>query len=512
MLGKRKQIVGIYIGQRTIAIADVHVTAAGTMAVNKLAISEAPADAVYSDGISDVDAVSQAIQDLLVSNNIKTRRAALAISADSVVARLLTLPEMPRNEMLEVLKGEVENYAILAGEQSVLDFQIVGRRAEGIGQKLETLVVAVSEPLLNSYVAAVETATNLTLVAVEAMSTSILRTLINEQGQAMLVSIERNGGVIIGVLNGNIQFIHAIESGSERLLESENSLDELVDELSSSLSYCNTKFAGETEIKEITLFMDGENSNRICGELESRMGMPIICPQLQDTANDQIMAHGLSVYAAIGAASRVKTGGSDGSVNLLSSQGDAVVGLRKKTSILLSCLVFIMLLGLCASFLLKAKAISIMKNALFVQQSSETPNLQSYKDLPSIKAEATKLKNQIAVTKAVVGSVKYMDWGKLIQEIGGMVPRNMWLSEFSWKEGNDLSLSGFTLSYDSVFEFRDTLAESLYFDSVRLAFAKKSTVKDQLFVNFKLLCGINQGTVSAVDGGEHVVSTGLSRF
>jgi len=150
MLGKRKQIVGIYIGQRTIAIADVHVTAAGTMAVNKLAISEAPADAVYSDGISDVDAVSQAIQDLLVSNNIKTRRAALAISADSVVARLLTLPEMPRNEMLEVLKGEVENYAILAGEQSVLDFQIVGRRAEGIGQKLETLVVAVSEPLLNS--------------------------------------------------------------------------------------------------------------------------------------------------------------------------------------------------------------------------------------------------------------------------------------------------------------------------------------------------------------------------
>ena len=515
MLGKRKQIVGIYIGQRTIAIADVHVTAAGAMAVDKLAIAETPADAIDIDGISDVNAVSQTIQDLLVSNNIRTRQAALTISSDSVVARLLTLPEMPRNEMLEVLKGEVENYAILTGEQPVLDFQIVDRRAEGIGQKLEMLVVAVSEPLLNSYVAAVETATNLTLVSVEAMPTSILRTLISgqpeeeTQSQAMLVGIEENGGIIIGVLNGTIQFIHAIESGSTRLLEDENSLDELVDELGSSLSYCNMKFTGAAEINEITLFMDGEDSSRIRVELESRMGIQITCPQLQDTGNDQVMAHGLSAYAAIGVASRVKTGGSDGSVNLLSPQGDATVGLRKKTSILLSCLIFIMILGIGVSSLLKAKARSIMKNALSVQQSGEIFSLQVYKDLSNIEAEAAQLKEQIAETKAVVGSVKYADWGELIQEIGGMVPRNMWLDEFSWKEEDDLSLNGFALSYDPVFEFRDTLTDSLYFDFVRLAFAKKSEIKDQLFVKFRLLCGIKQGAINVMDGNKHVVSTGL---
>lgn len=516
MLRKRRQTVGLYIGQRTIAMAHVRVAASGAMTIDRLATSDTPADAVDGAGISDVDAVSRAIRDLLAANSVKTKHAALAISTDSIVARLLTLPQMPRNEMLTVLKGEVENYAVLTGEEPVLDFQIVDRKAEGIGQKLETLVVALSEPLLNSYVAAVESATSLRLATVEAIPTAILRALTSgQQDQTILVSIEESNGVIVGVSNGTIQFIHSIEIGRERLAEDEGFFEELLAELNSSLDYCNTKFRAEAAIREIALFMDGANSSYICEKLEERLDVSVVCPELEKAADEHIEAqtidYGLSAYAAIGAASRVKTSDSDGNINLLSPQGATIIGLRKRVSVVFVCMIAMALLSICASSLLEVMSRSTMERALSIQQNGGMSDLQILREVADIEAEAARLVDQINVTNAIMDSVRYVDWGELLQEIGAMVPENTWLSEFSWEDNNNnnLSFSGSALSYDPVFEFRDTLTNSPYFDSAKLVSAKKSETKGRLFVEFEMLCEMGQETTKTRQRDKRFVSMGL---
>ncbi len=205
-----------------------------------------------------------------------------------------------------------------------------------------------------------------------------------------------------------------------------------------------------------------------------------------------MMDYGLSAYAAIGAASRVQTSGSDRGINLLAPQSTMAAGLKRKMSVVLVCIISVAFLSICASLILRVMAGSLMNRALSIQQNGEISSFQTYRELAAIETEAALLKTRIDATRAIINSAKHVDWGELLQEIGALVPENMWLNEFSWEDDDDLSLGGYALSYDSVFELRDTLTDSRYFSSAKLVSAKKSEIKSRMFVEFEIICGIRQ--------------------
>jgi len=135
MLGKRKRTVGLSIDLNRIAVAEMYTTASGVISVNRFAVADTPPGAIDDSGVVDITAISRTIRGLLTSNGIKAKKVCLAISGRGVIMRLLTLPSIPGNEMLEMLKGEVENYAILSGSETMLDFCIMDVKAEDTGQK-----------------------------------------------------------------------------------------------------------------------------------------------------------------------------------------------------------------------------------------------------------------------------------------------------------------------------------------------------------------------------------------
>jgi len=121
--------VGLYIGSKAIAAAEAHRTASGDLMIDRFGISDTPPGTIDDNGIVAIDAASRAVHDLFVASKIRPKAATLVISGNNIVTRLLTLPSLPRNEMLEVLKGEMENYAVLSGDEPVLDFQVVNQNA-----------------------------------------------------------------------------------------------------------------------------------------------------------------------------------------------------------------------------------------------------------------------------------------------------------------------------------------------------------------------------------------------
>jgi len=68
-------------------------TASGTIATDRLGVSNIPPGTVDDSGVIDVDTVSRAVRDLLAASNVTRAKAAtLAISLNGVVTRLLITP------------------------------------------------------------------------------------------------------------------------------------------------------------------------------------------------------------------------------------------------------------------------------------------------------------------------------------------------------------------------------------------------------------------------------------
>jgi hypothetical protein len=385
------------------------------------------------------------------------------------------------------------------------------------------LVVAAPKELIGSYTAAVKAA-DLRLSAIETMPLAILRVLTNGQlsGQmhepAMLVTIEEAGGTAAVVRDEAIQFMHSIESGSDGLSGDPNALEGLADELRLSLSYYQTTSPQggidtgfdtasptqpEGKIEEIILFIDRADSDYICEGLKGYLGVPVVgarhASPLETTdehVREQTVNYGLSAYTAIGAAARVGAGNNAKSIDLLRPQKLKTAALRNKVSILLLCVFSMLLLSICANLLLRAKANCVMQQVIsaarvpaYAGTGGNDTRLDGHSE--NMEADVVLLETQVDMTRAITSSAKYVDWTKLLREISAIIPKTMWLTDFSWEEGDNATFNGVALSYDSVFKFRDALTDSPYFDSVRLISAQNTDeMKSRPPVEFEILCGI----------------------
>lgn len=514
MLRKRKQVVGLYIGSRKIAVSEAQIDSSGALEVEHLGITDTPPDAVRDGRVVDKDAVARTIRGLLSANDIKNEDVSLVIPAGSnVITRLLTLPSMPKKEMTEALRTEVENYAVLSTDEPVLDFQVLDQKVEGVAQKTEILLVAVPRGLINSYIQAVESA-NLNLVAIETVPMAVLRAMEgmlkhederNNTGEekenyqpVMLVGIEEDGGTVTIASDGIVKFIHGFDIGRQQL-EDGSAIMELADELSSSQSYYETTFPQDKEIGDIILFADGIDIVKVRGQLEEHLYGSISEPNIPEKASESIKSkiadQSLSAYASIGSAIHATSGKSEDIINLIPIQ-KREAPTTKKQKILLVLPVFIMLLLFAGtSFVLKMMTNSIENKLNYLQRNQGNIDSEALKEITEIESIAQKLKTQADITETAISSIKRTNWAKILREVSEMIPKSVWLNSFRWLDNKDASFNGIALSYDSVFRFRETLEASGSFGSVKLISIRSTTVADRPVFQFEIICQVRRETL-----------------
>ncbi|MFC1717354.1 pilus assembly protein PilM [Candidatus Poribacteria bacterium] len=512
MRGKRKRTVGLSIGARNIAFAEININAEDRVEVGRVGIADTPDDAVINGRILSPSAVSRAVRELFAASQMDgTKEVSLAIADEGSITGLQVLPSMSRSETMEALMGEVENYAVLAGGEPILDFQPTDETVEGTGQQMEVLYLAAPRELVDSYLPAMEAA-NLELWAMETKSLAVLRAFINSMEQnegdsptdnkpVMLVTIEENVGMIIVIRNNVIQFLHNIEIGSKDL-ENDRDFRALARELSSSVNYYHNTFPEAGEVEDIALFADEPDMADIGERVGAFLDLPITTPQTPgagESAEGEIAGHNLSGYAAVGAAIRMATRDEE-AVNLLPSARRAgAVSLRKRVTLFLLMVFFLGFLSAGARVYIGREADAVELELIELREMQEFSEAEAAADVAVLQAGIATLKAQTEITDAAMNSIKWANCARVLEETRAIIPKTVWLTSLRWSGSNSVSFAGYAMSnddvykaYDEAYKFRRTLINSPNFQSVKVRYIRSVDMSGREIVQFEFQCGVKR--------------------
>lgn len=145
-------IIGLDIGNYSIKLASVK-EKAGKFTLSNFAvvdISEEPIENL--DPSQKNSLIVEAVKKILLQTNVKAKAVGISLSGEQVVIRYVKLPFMSKEELKGVIRYEAEQYIPFNMDQVVMDFNILGEATEEGQKKIEVLLVAVKEEIVNQYI------------------------------------------------------------------------------------------------------------------------------------------------------------------------------------------------------------------------------------------------------------------------------------------------------------------------------------------------------------------------
>ena len=148
-LFKKGNLVGLDIGTSSIKMCHLRETPKG-LELLAFDMINLPPDTVVEGRIMNFATVVDRVREIVKSNGLKGKHAALAVSGNFVIIKKLLMTEMTTYEMEESLQWEAEQYIPFDINEVNVDFQILNPRA-GHGQ-MEVLLVAAKKEYVNEHV------------------------------------------------------------------------------------------------------------------------------------------------------------------------------------------------------------------------------------------------------------------------------------------------------------------------------------------------------------------------
>ncbi len=151
MFASKKDIVGIDIGSSAIKIVRLRPSRGSFHLVN-LGIMPLASETIVDNTIMDSGMVVSAIQNLLSSMKVKTKKVATSVSGHSVIIRKITLPLMSESELEMSIQWEAEQYIPFDISEVNIDFQILGPDDKDPSQ-MNVMLVAAKKDFVDDYTA-----------------------------------------------------------------------------------------------------------------------------------------------------------------------------------------------------------------------------------------------------------------------------------------------------------------------------------------------------------------------
>jgi len=169
VFGKKDHLVGLDIGSRSIKAAEIVDSKRGPT-LKHFGIVDIPHGAIEEGTINDPEAVSESIQQLFKSYNIKENNVAVSIGGYSVIVKKINVQTMAEEQLQETIHFEAEQYIPFDISDVNLDFQILGENESNPGQ-MNVFLVAAKKEMVNDYIDLVNLAgLNPCIVDVEAFA------------------------------------------------------------------------------------------------------------------------------------------------------------------------------------------------------------------------------------------------------------------------------------------------------------------------------------------------------
>lgn len=208
--------VGLDIGGDFIRAAWVKPSGAGPTLATYGSVPTPPG-AVVEGEIVDPICASMAIRDLWKQAGFKIKDAAIGVSNQKVVVRLVDLPFMQRDELARAIRFQAQDYIPIPIEEAILDFQILGDYVTPADEHMmEVLLVAAQREMISTAVAAVEGA-GLRPVQVDVTAFALVRALLGTQASWFSDEVDdASEGLSIVDIGSGLTTIVIVERGIPR--------------------------------------------------------------------------------------------------------------------------------------------------------------------------------------------------------------------------------------------------------------------------------------------------------
>ncbi|MET0092969.1 MAG: pilus assembly protein PilM [Sedimenticola sp.] len=227
---KKQSLLGIDISSTTVKLLELSQSSGrsgATYRVESYAVEPLPANAVVEKNIADVDAVGQAIRNVVKRSGTKTRQAAVAVSGSAVITKIIAMPaSLADQEMENQIQLEADQYIPYPLEEVNLDFEVLGV-SEKNPEMVDVLLAASRSENVDDRVAALEIAgVGADIVDVEAYAMenafSQIAEQLPEQGDDRTIAVADIGATTttLNVLhNGKIIYTREQNFGGRQLTE-----------------------------------------------------------------------------------------------------------------------------------------------------------------------------------------------------------------------------------------------------------------------------------------------------
>jgi type IV pilus assembly protein PilM len=137
------ETIGLDIGSHSIKLVGLKMTSKGPF-LTRVGIKEIPP----GRNKEDLSHVIEIIKDLVVEIGLKTKKVSLTVSGSGVNIRRITIPSMPKAELKEAVNWEIKSHLPFPVETARIDFQILDEFVEDNVKKLDLIVVACPNHLI----------------------------------------------------------------------------------------------------------------------------------------------------------------------------------------------------------------------------------------------------------------------------------------------------------------------------------------------------------------------------
>jgi type IV pilus assembly protein PilM len=203
-------LVGLDIGSSMVKLVVLKPVGKGYQLVN-YAIHQVSEEAVEEIDLDLKESVlTNAVKKIFKEAKVSSNRVVTAVSGDAVIVRYVKLPYMTADELKNVISYEAEQHIPLPIDQVVIDFHILGEIEEENQKKLEVLLVAAKDEMIEDHIALLKNA-------------KLKSTVIDVDSFAMENAYEANYGVeqgeTVALINigAKITTINVIEDGVSHL-------------------------------------------------------------------------------------------------------------------------------------------------------------------------------------------------------------------------------------------------------------------------------------------------------
>jgi type IV pilus assembly protein PilM len=263
---RSRKLIGLDIGSHTVKVVELQKKGERHRLESLATMQIASEIQEEADPTLRNEMLAEAIKNMLKENKVTCKNVVSSIAGDSVIVRYVKLPAMSEEELKNVISMEAEQYIPLAIDQVVLDFSILGEVEEEGIQKIEVLLVAAKEEIIDMHVQLLQLS-GLNPIAID-VDTFALQS-------AFEVNYGVNEGETIGLINlgAKLTTINILENG--------------VTHLTRDVAVAGNNFTREIQREFDITFSEAENLKHTEGKvlIESEDIMQMAIPKEDDKAS-----------------------------------------------------------------------------------------------------------------------------------------------------------------------------------------------------------------------------------